>query len=706
MERGSRYSTSKVGYPATRLGPESDDYHGTIVADPFRWLEDSASPEATEWTRQQNDITTSVLSGCPGYDTVTARLRELWDYERYSSPHRVGNHRVLLKHTSLQEQPILCMMADGPDEPTIDIVDPNRLSATGLAALTDWAFSNDGAMLAYAISYGGSDWQEIRIRDINTATDYPETIRWAKSEDEVPFSNIAWHPHGSGFFYSRYPSPDTVDPRDRYRHCQVYWHQVNTPQDTDALIFERPDDPELNFVPIVTEDGRYLVLLVWNGLSYRHRIYYRTLDSTGEFIRLLDRADARYDFLGNSGEAFYFGTNAGAPRGRVVRIELGRPTPDQWQEIIPEQPNPILRTEMFNGRLIVVTVHDAHHHLSVFGMDGVHLDTIPLPDIGTVSDIVADPVTDGMYFRFESPLVPTTLFSYDFAAKELKTWYEHQVPFEFDAYATRQLFFPASDGTRLPMTLIHKTGLRLDGTNPLILHGYGGFNVSLTPSFDTSRLLWLENGGVFVIANLRGGSEYGDEWHEAGKLQNKQTVFDDYIAAAEWLIRENYTSSERLVIDGESNGGLLVSACMLQRPDLFAGVICSIPVTDMLRYHKHTIGWHWIPEYGNAESDPDQFATLYSYSPLHNVENDTPYPPILVTTADGDDRVVPGHAMKFVATLQASARGDSGPVLLRVQTDTGHGIGKSMSKQIQLDRDIHVFTMNVCGISTNDGYSE
>jgi len=688
-----------LAYPGTRRGSDADNLHGHHVPDPFRWLEDAGGLEATEWVDLQNLLTSQFLHRSGIHDAVAARLRDLWNYPRSWHPLRVGRRTFQLRAGPLQEQPVLYAVEDGSGGAPVELVNPNRMAADGTAALTGWVPSPDGDLLAYAISRAGSDWQELRIRNTETGVDLPEVIRWVKSEEDLPYPNVAWLPDGASFYYNRLPAPGSVRPEDAYRFSQVYCHRVGTPQDDDVLIFDRPDDPDLNFVPIVTDDGRYLVLHAWRGLSYRHQIFFRPLGSAGGFSQLFPRADARRLFVGSVGDRFYFHTNAGAPRGRVIAIDVDRPAPDQWTEIVPEGPYPIVRATLAEGRIVLVTVQDACHRVATFDLEGHPGQPIDLPDMGTVSDLQGDPLTGELLVSFESFLQPRETLRYDPNTGDLAGRAAPQPGFKGDGYTTRRLFYPGADGTRIPITLVHKVGLQLDGTSPVLLYGYGGFNVSLTPQFDPSRLLWLEAGGIYAVANVRGGGEYGEAWHEAGMLHQKQTVFNDFIAAAQWLIDGGFTTRSRLVISAESNGGLLVAACMLQRPDLFAAVVSHIPVTDMLRYRRFTIGRYWVPEYGDAEADADDFRTLHAYSPLHNVRADVDYPPILVTTGASDDRVVPAHAMKFVAALQDAAGPHSRPRLLRVQRDVGHGLGKATSRVLELDADIYTFAMAACGMT-------
>ncbi len=686
-----RLWSQAVTYPPARKDTTVDNFHGTMVADPYRWMEDESSPELKAWIEAQNALTEAYLGQIPFRQKIRERLEELWNYPRFSPPRKKGNTYFTSKNEGLQNQSVVYAQTQLGGASTI-VIDPNTLSNDGTVAISGMAFSDDGTLLAYGLSRSGSDWQEIRIRDLRTGKDFDEVIRFCK------FAGVAWTKDNQGFYYNRYPDPSTVPAGEQSYNNKVYWHTLGTSQAEDRLVYERPDARELGFSPSLTEDGRYLVLTVWHGSSPKNRIYYRRADSQGDFLRLLDEADASYDFLGNVGSVLYFRTDLGAPRGRIIAIDVERPEPTNWKEILP-QTSDVLSTAVAAGnRLVVSYLRDVQHVLHVYTMEGAFVREIPLPAPGTVGGITGSMKDTEMFFAFTSFLYPATIYRYDVASAELSTLYPPAPTFDATAYETRQIFYPSKDGTRIPMFLTYRKGLRLDGSNPVLLNGYGGFNISMLPSFSASRLVWLENGGIYALANLRGGGEYGEEWHSAGMLGKKQTVFDDFIAAAEWLVAEKYSTPSRIGIIGGSNGGLLVAACMLQRPDAFGAVICQVPVTDMLRYHKFTVGRFWTVEYGNAEASAEQFAFLAAYSPLHNVRRGVAYPATLITTADHDDRVVPAHAMKFAATLQARDAGIN-PILLRVETKAGHGGGKPVSKAIEETTDIYAFLMHRFGMT-------
>ena len=686
--------TEEVSIPSTpvaRRGDVVEDYHGTRVADPYRWLEDAASPETLAWVEGQNAVTQAYLSSLPQRRQIEARMTALWNYPKYSVPYKEGSYYFYSKNDGLQNQYVLYRQQSLDGESSV-LIDPNALSEDGTTSLTTEAPSRDGTLLAYGLSRHGSDWQEIRIRQVESGADYPEVIRWCR------YSGIAWKPDNSGFYYNRLPQPGTVPEEDQSNFSQVYWHALGTPQEEDVLVYERPDFKELSFSPFMTYDDAYLMLHVWHGTEPKNRVYYRPADSDGPFIRLLDEADASYDYIGNTGPVFYFLTTLDAPSRRIIAIDSEHPARENWREILPQQPDAITAAMMANHQFAVCYLHDAHHEIKLYDLDGRYLRDIPLPGIGSLAGWWGKPDQAEMFFGFTSFLYPPAVFRFDFTDNTLRLLHGAHLDFDASAYETEQVFYSSKDGTRIPMFLTHRKGLRLDGNNPTMLYGYGGFGVSLTPDFDIPTLIWLEHGGVYAVANLRGGGEYGEEWHQAGTLERKQNVFDDFIAAAEWLINNNYTNPGCLAIEGGSNGGLLVATCLVQRPDLFGAVLCHVPVIDMLRYHKFSVGRYWVSDYGNAEANPDHFRFMYAYSPLHNVRPGVAYPPTLILAADTDDRVVPAHAKKFAATLQAAKAGEN-PILLRIETKAGHGIGKPTTKLIEEQSDALAFLFDRFGIN-------
>ena len=674
---------AKPEYPQAKKVDIVDNYHGTEVADPYRWLEDADGEDTRQWVEAQNTITFGYLRSGNTFKKVEQRFTEIYNYPKYSAPSKRGDRYFFSKNDGLQNQSVIYTQTALDAEAQV-VIDPNTLSEDGTIALSGAAFTPDGSLMAYALSSGGSDRQEYRIRDVETGEDYDEVIQWCK------FTSLAWKHDNSGFYYNRFPEPGTVAKEDENNYNRVYWHKLGTPQSDDKLIYEDSKNKELGFSPFITDDGKYLVLYVWKGTDPKNRIYYREVNSNKPFIKLLNEADASYSPFHNVGSLFYVKTDLDAPRGRVIGIDLNKPQKAHWQEIIPEQSDVLDYVKVVNNQIITAYMHDAHHQLKIFDLNGSFVREIELPTIGSVVGLSGQYDDTEMFVTFTSFTYPPTIFRYDFTSNEFSTFRRSEVKFNPEDYETKQVFYESKDGTRVPMFITHKKGVKPDGKNPTLLYGYGGFNVSLTPSFSASRILWLERGGVYALANLRGGSEYGEEWHLAGMLENKQNVFDDFIAAGEWLIANRYTNPQRLAISGGSNGGLLVAACMLQRPDLFGAVLCQVPVIDMLRYHKFTVGRYWIPEYGNAEENPDHFRFMFAYSPLHNVGENVDYPPILITSADTDDRVVPMHAKKFAATLQEKYQGNN-PILLRVETKAGHGAGKPTTKIIEEVSDIYAF---------------
>jgi prolyl oligopeptidase len=670
-------------YPPAKKDPVVDIYHGVNVPDPYRWLEDPDSKETQKWVAQQNKLTRDFLTDDIPREKIKARLTKLWDYPKYSAPWRRASRYFFWKNDGLQNQSVLYVQQTLKHEPKT-VINPNLLSPDGTVAVTSTAVSEDATLLAYGLSKSGSDKQQIKIRNIDSAADYDETINYCK------FTSVAWKHDGTGFFYDRFPEPNSVPPEDRNNYNRVYWHKLGTVQSQDPLIYERPDDKELGFASLITDDGEFLILYVYRGTDVKNRIYYRPVNSSAPFVKLLDKADARYDFIGNNGSLFYFNTDLDAPRGKIIAIDVNDPAPENWREILPQEDYPIDYVGFIDNQFVVAYLHDVHHQLKMYDTLGNFVRQIPLPTLGTVSGLSGKQEHTEMFFSFTSFLFPSTSYRYDFLTDRLTVVREPEIDFDPSPYETRQVFYHSKDGTRVPMFITHKKGIVLNANNPTLLYGYGGFAISLKPSFSVSRLIWLEQGGIYAVANMRGGAEYGEDWHKAGMLDKKQNVFNDFIAAAQWLIDNKYTSAQKLAIMGGSNGGLLTAACMLQQPDLFGAVVCGVPVTDMLRYHKFTVGRYWIPEYGNAEADANVFEYLYAYSPLHNVKAGTEYPTILVTSADTDDRVVPAHAKKFVATLQEKAT-HKNPIILRVETKAGHGAGKPTTKRIEELADIYAF---------------
>jgi prolyl oligopeptidase len=677
-----------IRYPESRAVDHVDDHHGTKVADPYRWLEDLDAPETAAWVRAQNAVTMPYLDAMPQQAPMRRRLSELWDYERISAPFHRGDRWFVLRNEGLQNQSVVYAL-DGPDADAARtlVLDPNTWSADGTVALAGLALSDDASHLAYGRSTGGSDWQQWRVVDLATGTETDDVLDWVK------FAKIEWLPDGSGFFYNRFDEP-VGDALEEINYFQkLYLHRLDDAQADDVLVYERTDHKEWSFYPTVTDDQAYVILLITQGTDPKTGVFFRRFDDD-EFIELLVDFDAHYEPLGNDGTTLYVSTDRDAPRGRIVTIDLA--APDGLHELVPEQDATLEAASIVGDRLFLSYLIDARSVVRVHRLDGTLEREVELPGIGTAvgfggrrDDIVT-------HYAFTSFTDPGTVYRYDLATGVSTLWYRPRVAFDPDAFETTQVFVPSRDGTAVPAFVTHRTGLVLDGTNPTWLYGYGGFNIAMTPAFAPGTIAWLELGGVYVQACLRGGSEYGEEWHLAGTKERKQNVFDDCIAVAEWLIAERYTSSDRLVLAGGSNGGLLVGACMTQRPDLFAVCLPSRGVLDMLRFERFTIGWAWASDYGSVD-DPDAFGWLHAYSPLHNLRDGTAYPATLVTTADHDDRVVPSHSFKFIAALQAAQSGDA-PVLIRIETDAGHGMGTSTTKLIEEGADVRAFAANVLGV--------
>jgi prolyl oligopeptidase len=686
----------KLHYPKTKKVNQIDDYHGIMIADPYRWLEDTNSSETASWINSQNELTQSFLSDIPEKDPIRERLTELWNYPRALAPVKVNGRYFQLRNSGLQNQDVLYVMDSIAGEKQV-LLDPNQMSPDGTTSLTNWEISKDGTLLAYATNESGSDWQVWRIRDVNSREDLPDLIKWSK------FSSVNWHPDGSGFYYCAYDQPEESETYESININQkVLFHQLGIEQPDDKLVYQRLDHPDWGYEPTISEDGEYLILHVWKGTDSRNRLFYRKLESSNEFTELITGLEATYQFIGNDGPLFYIYTNQESPLGRIISIDTNNPTKSAWKTIVPEAGDAIDNLKLINDQFVIIYLHHAYHLIKRFGLDGKPLGEIELPVMGSVFSIDRDTYLFGnrfdneLYFTFNSFTYPPTVFRYSFEDDECLAIETPKIDFEFSQFNTDQVFVRSKDGTMVPMFLVSKTDTPKGKYNPTLLYGYGGFNISLSPNFLISRLIWLELGGSLAVANLRGGGEYGEEWHQAGSILNKQNVFDDMIACAEYLTTNEYTSREKLVIEGRSNGGLLVGACLTQRPDLFGAALPAVGVMDMLRFHKFTIGWAWVSDYGSAE-DFEQFKILYGYSPLHNIESGRTYPPTLVTTADHDDRVVPGHSFKFIAALQAAQGGES-PVLIRVQTKAGHGFGKPTSKLIEEYTDIFAFLVKVIDI--------
>lgn len=673
----------KEGESTMNIGQNSENFHGTVVDDPYRYMEDPKEPKVKRWVGKQNKKTKEFIGSFSHREEIKERLTKLWNYPKTSLPRESGGKYFYTENDGLKNQPILYMKEGLNAEPVL-LLDPNTLSDDGTIALTNFSISKTSKYLAYTLSEKGSDWQKIFVKDLITLENIADEIAWCK------FTSIEWI-GDEGFYYTRFPQPGSVPEEDGSNYQKVYYHKIGTHQGEDKLIYQRSDFKELGFTPIVSIDENYLCFNVWLGTDSKNRFYYKNLKEDGPVIKLLDDHDAGYHFIGNKGEMFYFLSDLDAPKGSLIAIDLNNT--DEIIEIVPETEDVLADAIMFNGGFAVVYRHNAYSQLILTDINGDKIKEIELHGIGSIEGVWGKEEGTELFYSFTSCLYPSTIFRYDLETEESEVFGKQVINFDPKLYETKQVFYKSKDGTKVSMFITFKKGIDLNGDNPTLLYGYGGFNVSITPFYSPATTMFIERGGVYAMANLRGGSEYGEQWHRAGMLENKQNVFDDFIAASEWLIDNKYTSNKKLAIMGRSNGGLLVAACMVQRPDLFGAVLCGVPVTDMLRYHKFTVGRYWIPEYGDPQN-PEHFPFMYAYSPLHNVKDNTEYPPTLITTADTDDRVVPAHAYKFGATLQKAQKGKN-PILIRVDTGAGHGQGKPTSMVIEEQTDIFSFIFKV-----------
>jgi prolyl oligopeptidase len=686
----------KLIYPDSRKCEHVDTYHGVQVADPYRWLEDLNAPETESWIAAQNAVTFDYLAAIPERDAIRERLTALWDYARVGAPFRRGDRYFQFRNAGLQNQDVLYVMETPTAEGRV-LIDPNTLSADGTVALTGISVSWDGAWIAYATSASGSDWKSWHVRSVESGLDLEDHVVWAK------FSGAAWLPDNSGFLYARYPEPEEgATYADANYNQQVRLHRLGASQAEDVLVYERPDHPRWGFEPVVTDDGAYIVLHVWEGTDRRNRIFYRAIEdgvsddgvsedgvsASSAFIELIDELAAGYEFLGNTGPLFYFFSDLNAPKGQILAIDVINPDKACWRTLVPETDDTLEHAVMAGESLVAVYLHDAFHQLRRYDLNGASLGELPLPGLGAVETLHGRRADMELFYDFSSFTIPPTVYRHVFSTDETSVLAEADVAFDRELYVTEQIFATSKDGTRIPMFLIHAQDWDRDGQNPTLLYGYGGFNIAVTPNFQVQRIVWLEMGGVLAVANLRGGGEYGEAWHKAGTVHQKQNVFDDFIACAEHLIASGVTSVPKLAIEGRSNGGLLVGAVLTQRPDLFGAALPTVGVMDMLRFDKFTIGWAWVSDFGSSE-DPEQFNSLYAYSPLHNVRP-AAYPPTLILTGDHDDRVMPAHSYKFAAALQGAQQADA-PVLIRIQTNTGHGAGKPTKLLIEERADMWAF---------------
>ena len=674
-----------ISYPKTRRDDLVETLHGQKVSDPYRWMEDLESDELRQWIEAQNELTFACLAHSPLREKIQKRMTELWNYEKVSPPFKRAGRYFFLYNDGLQNQNVLYWMEQLDEKPKL-LLDPNKLSEDGTVALSGAVVSRDGHFLAYGISDAGSDWQTWHIRSVDTGEDLEDVVEWVK------FSGASWDADGKGFFYSRYDAPEGEALKQANYFQKLYYHKMGTPQSKDRLIYERPDQKEWGFNGEVTEDGRYLVIYVWHGTATENGVFTLDLDDPdGEVVELLTDFDAEYILVWNDDERFFIQTDKDAPQNRLICIDITHPEPDSWEEVIPEADDKLEFTDYVGGRFICTYLHHAANQVRFFKIDGTPDGDLPLPGPGMVLGFAGRSDDPETFYKFSDFTTPGTVYRFDVATREVSVFRSPQVDFNPDDYVTEQVFYASKDGTRVPLFITHKKGLEIDGDTPTYLYGYGGFNISIPIGFSVPNLVWMEMGGIYAQAQLRGGGEYGREWHEAGMKHNKQNVFDDFIAAAEYLIAEGYTHTARLVIGGRSNGGLLIGACLTQRPDLFGVCLPNVGVMDMLRFHKFTIGWAWVSDYGSPD-DPADFETIRAYSPYHNIREGVSYPPTLVMTGDHDDRVFPAHSFKFASALQKAQAGDA-PVLIRIETRAGHGAGKPTAKLIEEFSDMWTFAL-------------
>ncbi len=677
-------------YPRAKKVNVVDDYFGTKVADPYRWMEDINSPEVKKWIEAEKKLTEEYFSKIPFRDRIRKRLRELWNYEKYSAPQKIGDdYYVFSRNSGLQEQSVVYVQKGLSGKPEV-LLDPNKFSRDNSVLLAGLSFSHDLKYFSYAISRGGSDWREFFVVDFRTKKPLSDHLRWIK------FSPMAWF--RDGFFYSRYPQPRKGETlKQANLNQKVYYHRVGTPQSQDVLVYEDPKHPRRGFSPYVTPDEKYLIISVWEGASTGNMLYYKDLTrKNSPIIKLIDKADAHYNFVGERDGKFLILTDLDAPNYRLVEVDLKRPSKENWKTLIPESKDKLEDVSYVGGKLIATYLKDANSVVKVFSPDGKYLYDIPLPGIGTVYGFYGKPEDKETFFVYTSFTYPPTIYRYDIEKNRVELFKKPRVKFNPEDYVAKEVFYTSKDGTRVPLFIVHRKGLKMDGKRPTLLYGYGGFNIAMRPSFRLTMLPLLENGGIYAMACIRGGGEYGEKWHRAGMLENKQNVFDDFIAAAEYLIKEGYTDSRHLAIFGGSNGGLLIGAVINQRPELFRVAVAAVGVMDMLRYQKFTIGWAWVSEYGSSDN-PEQFKYLIKYSPLHNIKEGLPYPAVLVTTADHDDRVFPAHSFKYIATLQEKYKGPN-PVLIRIETKAGHGGASGTTRLINYYTDVLSFIFYNMGV--------
>jgi prolyl oligopeptidase len=680
----------KFDYPKPNKVDQIDDYHGVKVADPFRWLEDPDSAESRAWIDAENKLTNAYLSQIPQREAIKQRLTKLWNYEKFSAPFKVGKNYFYYKNDGLQNQSVLYIASSTTDGGRV-FLDPNKLSTDGTVALNGTVFTDDGKLVAIGTASAGSDQTEWKVMEV-------ETGKYLDDKLEKRRQGISsFTKDGKGFFYSAFPkNDDKTALRDQNFYQKLYYHKLGTPNSDDIMVYDRPDNKEYFVGGNVTDDGRYLILGVGQGTSPKNMVLYKDLKSNNsQVVPIFDKLEANYSFIDNDKTTFYFSTDKDAPRTRVIAVDTKNG--NKITEIIPQAAETLGNVSFVNNQFAANYLKDAYTQVRIFDKKGKFIRNVELPGIGTATGFGGKRKDKETFYNFSSFTTPPTIFRYDMQTGKSEVFRESKVDFNRNDYEVKQVFYSSKDGTRVPMFIVHKKGIKLDGTNPTLLYGYGGFNINLTPSFSVSRLVWMEAGGIYAVPNLRGGAEYGEEWWKGGIKLKKQNVFDDFIAAAEYLIANKYTQPSKLAISGGSNGGLLVGATLNQRPELFGAALPAVGVMDMLRFQKFTIGWAWTSDYGDV-GIKEEFEANYKYSPLHNIKKGTKYPAVMVTTSDHDDRVVPAHSFKYTATLQEAQAGDA-PVLIRIEVNAGHGAGKPTAKVIEEQADVYGFLMKSLGMT-------
>lgn len=681
------FAQQKFEYPNFPKTDQVDNYNGVKVADPYRKLEED-SAETKAWIESENKLTNSYLATIPQREAIKKRLTELWNYEKFSAPFKAGSHYFYYKNDGLQNQSVLYITDSVKDSGRI-FLDPNKLSADGTVALSGISFTDDGKLMAYGVATAGSDRTVWRIKDVESGNDLDDVLKPNRQ------GGISWTKDGEGFFYSRFPETEQGgELRSQTFNQKFYFHKLGTPQSDDMLIYERPDNKEYFVGGFVTEDGEWLIINVGKGTGPQNMVYFKNLKMPDSQIKpLVSELKYDYSFIGNDNDKFYFKTDDNAPLGKIAVADTKT---GNWTDLIPEAKETLQGVDFINNQLVLNYLKDAHSQIKIYDTKGKSVREVALPGIGSAGGFGGKRYDTETFYTYSSYNAPPTIYYYDMKTGKSEVFKQAKVNFNSADYEVNQVFFNSKDGTRVPMFIVHKKGIKLDGNNPALLYGYGGFNISQTPGFSVSRVVWMEMGGVFAVANLRGGAEYGENWHEAGTKLKKQNVFDDFIGAAEYLIKNKYTSPKKLAIQGGSNGGLLIGAVLNQRPELFGAALPAVGVMDMLRFPKFTIGWAWTSDYGSPDN-PEEFKAIYAYSPLHNIKKGTKYPATLITTADHDDRVFPAHSFKYAATLQEAQAGNA-PVLIRIETKAGHGAGKPTAKVIEEQADLYGFLMKNLGM--------